>query len=555
MSEKLRFAPLIRVSTEVQEQQGESLNVQKSQILDAINTLGGIVPQHCWKYSGQEHATPEFEREKFSRLLADTSKGLFDAVIVFDPSRWSRDNLNSKKGIEVLKTNGIRFFVLTTEYDLYSPQATLFLGMSTEMNEYFALEQARKSILAKISKANKGIPSVGALPYGRTFDRKTGAWEVIPEKQEKIQWAAERYLSGSPMYTLADTLGIHVTTLWLTLKHRCGDTWELNFENKRVGIKETVTLKVPRLLSEATIEAIHQKSRANQTFTHGQAKNRYLLGRVIFCDSCGRTLTGATHSKCQISYYSHPKNEKIPCPHANTVRADHIEDAVLIQLLNLSVDFTTIKKAHTDTLTAPEKRLKLEKTLSVFKKDLSNVQRKKRKLIDLIADDILSAEDAMPNLNKLKSKEKGLNEEILKLKTELRNIPDPKIIKRKSKLAQKVLQMVTKKLRATESSLNKMKWEDKRELVQTIFSGKDINGNRAGVYVKKNDTGLLEYELRGDLLNDTITGSIPMPSDEYKELLNIFEPEYDLASDDFIDKKQEDSDVKQNSDGNCRCHS
>jgi site-specific DNA recombinase len=365
MSEKLRFAPLIRVSTEMQEQQGESLNVQKSQILDAVNTLGGIVPQYCWKYSGQEHATPEFEREKFSRLLADTSKGLFDAVIVFDPSRWSRDNLNSKKGIEVLKTNGIRFFVLTTEYDLYSPQATLFLGMSTEMNEYFALEQARKSILARISRAKKGIPSVGAMPYGRTFDRKKGEWGIITEKHEKIKWAAESYLSGSSMYSLADTLGVHVTTLWLTLRARCGDTWELNFENKRVGIKETVTMKIPRLLSEKTIDAIHQKSQANKTYTHGQTKNSYLLGRVIFCDKCGRTLTGATYSWGQISYYTHPQKGKTSCPDPNTVRADHIEDAVLIQLLNLSVDLTTVEKAHTDTLTAPEKRLKLEKTLSV----------------------------------------------------------------------------------------------------------------------------------------------------------------------------------------------
>ena len=31
-----------------------------------------------------------------------------------------------------------------------------------------------------------------------------------------------------------------------------------------------------------------------------------------------------------------------------------------------------------DTLTAPEKRVKLEKTLSVFKKDLSNVRKKNR---------------------------------------------------------------------------------------------------------------------------------------------------------------------------------
>ncbi len=95
----------------------------------------------------------------------------------------------------------------------------------------------------------------------------------------------------------------------------------------------------------------------------------------------------------------------------------------------------------------------------------------------------------------------------------MRNIPDPKVINRKSKLSQKVLQMVINKQQATEINLNKMKWEEKRKLVQAIFGGKDINASRTGVYVRKNDKGVLEYEIRGCLL------------------------------DDFIDKKQEGNDV------------
>ena len=61
--------------------------------------------------------------------------------------------------------------------------------------------------------------------------------------------------------------------------------------------------------------------------------------------------------------------------------------------------------------------------------------------------------------------------------------------------------------------------------------------------MRKNDKGVLEYQIRGDLLNDTIIGLIPMPSDEDKELLNISEPQYDLETDDFIDKKQEGNDI------------
>ncbi len=110
MEEKLRFAPLIRVSTESQEKRGHSLEVQTKTLTQAVISLGGIIPENCWEYSGQEHATTDYEREKFTNLLRDCSNDKFDAIIVYDPSRWSRDNRRSKEGLEILKQNGIRFF-------------------------------------------------------------------------------------------------------------------------------------------------------------------------------------------------------------------------------------------------------------------------------------------------------------------------------------------------------------------------------------------------------------------------------------------------------------
>jgi len=95
----LRFAPVIRVSTEKQEAKGESLRLQRRQIQEYVNDLGGYIPEHCWVYSGQEHATPKQERAKLDLLLEDAAKDIFDAVIVCDPSRWSRDNARSKEAL------------------------------------------------------------------------------------------------------------------------------------------------------------------------------------------------------------------------------------------------------------------------------------------------------------------------------------------------------------------------------------------------------------------------------------------------------------------------
>src|SRR5262245_16018147 len=111
----LRFAVLVRVSTEKQEKQGESLRTQRSQNERDVSRLNGRIAG--W-YGGQEHATAGWERKEVDRLIADASKGKFDAVIVAYADRWSRDNAKSKEGLEVFRTHGICFYVGSTEYDL-----------------------------------------------------------------------------------------------------------------------------------------------------------------------------------------------------------------------------------------------------------------------------------------------------------------------------------------------------------------------------------------------------------------------------------------------------
>ena len=204
MSDKpLRFAPLVRVSTESQERMGESLRTQKAQIEQAVKALHGTLIPDPWRYSGQEHATPGFERKRFDQLLKDAQRGLFDAVIVVDPSRWSRDNVKSGQGLQILRDAGIRFFAGQIEHDLFDPNAELFLGMTTQINQYVAKIQAQKSMRNRIARASRGIPTAGKLPYGRTFDRATETWGIDKEKQKKIAWAAEQYLKGEQLPKLA----------------------------------------------------------------------------------------------------------------------------------------------------------------------------------------------------------------------------------------------------------------------------------------------------------------------------------------------------------------
>ena len=176
----LIFAPLIRVSTEKQERKGESLKTQQNQLEQTIHSLNGKV--YKW-YSGQEHATPDNERKILEQLIGDAKEHKFNAIMVADISRWSRDNKKSKEYLEILKKNQIEFYWLGRHMDLNVPFNNLMLGMGTEINEFFAAEQAYKSIINRIARAKQDIPVAGKLPYGRTYNKETKQWGIDLEKQ------------------------------------------------------------------------------------------------------------------------------------------------------------------------------------------------------------------------------------------------------------------------------------------------------------------------------------------------------------------------------------
>jgi DNA invertase Pin-like site-specific DNA recombinase len=290
ITKPLRFAALIRVSTEAQERKGESLRTQTKQIEESVRSLGGTL---AVRYAGQEHATEGYERQMLDQLLAEAAKAgrTFDAVMVADPSRWSRDNVKSETGLDALRDAGVKFYVLTTEYSLYDPQARLILATFTVFNQFGARIQRQKSTLNRINRLRRNIPSAGQIPFGRTFDWKTEEWGIKPDEKALIEDVAARYLAGESLPDLAKEYFMNHSQLCLTLRERCGDQWRVKFDDDALNIHEEVTLTVPRLLDEPTIKRVRQKLEANRTYIrHGGRPTRkdgtktdYLVSGYIFC--------------------------------------------------------------------------------------------------------------------------------------------------------------------------------------------------------------------------------------------------------------------------------
>src|SRR5262249_1494535 len=171
-----------------------------------------------------------------------------------------------------------------------------------------AAEDERLSILertktGKVKRAREGCPVASKRPFGRVWDRKADkvkaegeeylrGWTIDPAKLAAIREIARRYLAGEGMEKLAKEFGMAVSTLYVTLTARWGDTWAQRVRCKELGIDEVIQPPVPRLLPEETIAAIKRQTEANRTYKHGQTRTPYLLGRVVLCAECGYAMSG-----------------------------------------------------------------------------------------------------------------------------------------------------------------------------------------------------------------------------------------------------------------------
>ena len=316
--------------------------------------------------------------KQLNQLLADAkcSPPPFDAVMVAHPDRWSRDNTASEAGLKRLQENNIRFYILGQEQDLFDPTVRLYLALSATIGSYQAGVQTKKSLENRIERAKRGWPACGKKPLGRTFDRQSGEWSIVEEKQTMIQEVASRYLAGESMARLAAEYGVNHPYLHKTLTQGCGPIWEQRFSSSKYRIEETVRTPVPPLLDPEVIAAIRAKAAANKTFSHGSIKYEYLLARMVFCERCGYAMSGERGPKGK-RYYRHQSRNGAACcslPIRPWVPAEMLEQELLAKLADLWGNPTAIEKALREA--EPEKAEvdKARKQLERIQAELAKVK-------------------------------------------------------------------------------------------------------------------------------------------------------------------------------------
>jgi len=135
-----------------------------------------------------------------------------------------------------------------------------------------------------------------------------------------------------------------------------------------------------------------------------------------------------------------------------------------------------------------------------------------------------------------------IKERLNEINLELDNIPSKEWIGNRAR----VFLSARKNIAKSPKHLSKMSYDDIKKMVISALGGTDLQGNRLGVYVKKDASNIRVtfFTIKGMLPDLQVESKLPMHNLEYAELLDI--------DTDYQDLNEEVDNFRQNMSGRFR---
>ena len=282
------------------------------------------------------------DRPDFQKMIAESSLGLFEAVLVWKLDRFARNALQSYKYEDILEKNGVKL-ISYLEPIADGAAGTLTKGIFRTIAQYYSEDLKEKVERGMRIKAEKGQSTGGTVPYG--YKLVNGVLEVEPFEAAAVRQVFEEYAASVPLRAVADELnGKGYRTRKGQLFHK-GSFATMLRNKKYIGVYHYNGIElegaVPSIVPKETFDAVQERFEI-MAGRNGRAcaKVPYLLSGKIFCGKCGHLMGGESTNKngTQYNYYACSQKKKYRACDKKNVPKDYIETAVVKAAVELLTD-------------------------------------------------------------------------------------------------------------------------------------------------------------------------------------------------------------------------
>lgn len=280
------------------------------------------------------------KRVNFQRMVRDSEKRLWEAVIVYKLDRFARNRYDSATYKAKLKKNGVKV-ISATEAISENPEGVILESVLEGIAEYYSKELSQKITRGMHESALKGNSVGGHISLGYKIENKKLV--IDPKTAPIVRMAFEMYAAGHTVAEICTTLnnaGYRTKTGGLFNKN----SFHSMFRNRKyIGeyhfMEVTVQGGVPALIDEDTFNKVQAiLARRNQSPARGKAIIDYLLSGKAICGHCNQNLIGTastSHTGRKYFYYTCGGRRNHNGCNLSPIRKEALEEAVIEDTLEM----------------------------------------------------------------------------------------------------------------------------------------------------------------------------------------------------------------------------
>lgn len=267
-------------------------------------------------YTDEAETGTNTDRPGFRDMVAAAGRGEFEAVVIYDVTRGSRDVGDWFTFRKTMLMLGVRVIATTQNLgDLTNSNDFLVELLSVGMGQREVLETRQKSINGVAVRAKQGAFLGGVPPLG--YNIVGGSYVVNPVEARTVKTIFAMYGDGesyeSILAAVKGTVGkrgrpLGKNSLHSMLKNeRYIGTYFWNKRRVKLFRKWAggtlnpncvrIEGQIPAIIDESTWERVQKRMNNNKRNASNKAKRVYLLSGLIECEAC--SLCGPRHQKSE----------------------------------------------------------------------------------------------------------------------------------------------------------------------------------------------------------------------------------------------------------------
>ncbi len=202
MTETVRAAAYVRVSTDEQAKEGHSLGDQEHACLALIERHEGWQLVEVYRDEGYSGDDPN--RPAHKRMLADVASGKPDVIMVSALDRFGRDAWAIEGTLRFFDENKVQLASTRETIDRATPEGALQTGIVAQFAQFEKAKIKARTSAGLAARARAGLPHGGPRSYG--LERDGQDLRQVPHEAEVVRRIFEDSRNGMSQRMIARTL-------------------------------------------------------------------------------------------------------------------------------------------------------------------------------------------------------------------------------------------------------------------------------------------------------------------------------------------------------------